>query len=119
MGSTPFNMVITTSAVGITNPSTCSTTWPGGCRLAAIASFFLAMSLWERGSPEALMLAVSQPMIGFLVYNSNPADLHGRAARCHGFFLAATAMMSGAGGARSFLPCRVPILILLPISTRR
>ena len=61
------------------------------------------------------MLAVfAAALVGFLVYNSNPATIFRRCGSMFiGFFLASTSLMSIAGGrSRSFLPVlAVPILV--------
>ncbi len=124
-GSPPVNMVITIFwLVGITNAVNLLDNMDGlAAGIAAIASVFLAMSFLASAQPtEALMLAVfAAALIGFLVYNSNPATIFmgDCGSMFIGFFLAATALMSAAQGgrSRSFLPVlAVPILILfIPI----
>jgi UDP-GlcNAc:undecaprenyl-phosphate GlcNAc-1-phosphate transferase len=123
--SPPVNMVITIFwLIGITNAVNLLDNMDGlAAGIAAIASVFLALSFLASAQPtEALMLAVfAAALIGFLVYNSNPATIFmgDCGSMFIGFFLAATALMSAAQGgrSRSFLPVlAVPILILfIPI----
>jgi UDP-GlcNAc:undecaprenyl-phosphate GlcNAc-1-phosphate transferase len=124
-GSPPVNMVITIFwLIGITNAVNLLDNMDGlAAGIAAIASIFLALSFLASSQPtEALMLAVfAAALIGFLVYNSNPATIFmgDCGSMFIGFFLAATSLMSAAQGgrSRSFLPVlAVPILILfIPI----
>lgn len=124
-GSAPVNMVITIFwLIGITNAVNLLDNMDGlSAGIAAIASIFLALSFLASQQPtEALMLAVfAAALIGFLVYNSNPATIFmgDCGSMFIGFFLASTALMSAAQGgrSRSFLPVlAVPILILfIPI----
>ncbi len=123
--SPPVNMIITIFwLIGITNAINLLDNMDGlAAGIAAIASSFLAVSFITTGQvTEALMLAVfAAALIGFLVYNSNPATIFmgDCGSMFIGFFLASTALMSSAmgGRSRSFLPVlAVPILILfIPI----
>jgi UDP-GlcNAc:undecaprenyl-phosphate GlcNAc-1-phosphate transferase len=87
--------------------------------IAAISSVFLAVNFLANSQPtEAMVLAAfAAALIGFLVYNSNPASIFmgDCGSMFIGFFLASTSLMSMAGGrSRSFLPVlAVPILVLL------
>jgi UDP-GlcNAc:undecaprenyl-phosphate GlcNAc-1-phosphate transferase len=124
-GSPPVNMVITIFwLIGITNAINLLDNMDGlAAGIAAISSVFLALSFIASAQPtEALALAVfAAALIGFLVYNSNPASIFmgDCGSMFIGFFLAATSLMSAAQGgrSRSFLPVlAVPILILfIPI----
>ena len=119
--STTVNMAFTIFwLIGITNAINLLDNMDGlAAGIAAIASVFLAFSFAANGQyTEALMLAVfSAALVGFLVYNSNPASVFmgDCGSMFIGFFLASSALMSVAGGrSRSFLPVlAVPILILL------
>jgi UDP-GlcNAc:undecaprenyl-phosphate GlcNAc-1-phosphate transferase len=124
-GSATINIVITIFwLIGITNAINLLDNMDGlSAGIAAIASIFLAISFLASQQPtEALMLAVfAAALIGFLVYNSNPASIFmgDCGSMFIGFFLASTSLMSAAQGgrSRSFLPVlAVPILILfIPI----
>ncbi len=88
--------------------------------IATIASVFLALSFVAGGQPtEALLVAVlAAALLGFLVYNSNPASIFmgDCGSMFIGFFLASAALVNvtGGGRSRSFLPVlAVPILILI------
>lgn len=120
-GSVTVNMVITIFwVIGITNAINLLDNMDGlAAGIAAIASIFLAINFVVNSQPtEALVLAVfAATLIGFLVYNSNPASIFmgDCGSMFIGFFLASTSLMSAAGGrSRSFLPVlAVPILVLL------
>jgi UDP-GlcNAc:undecaprenyl-phosphate GlcNAc-1-phosphate transferase len=124
-GSATVNIVITIFwLIGITNAINLLDNMDGlSAGIAAIASVFLAVSFLASAQPtEALMLMVfAAALIGFLVYNSNPASIFmgDCGSMFIGFFLASTSLMSAAQGgrSRSFLPVlAVPILILfIPI----
>ncbi len=124
-GSATVNIIITIFwLIGITNAINLLDNMDGlSAGIAAIASVFLAISFLASAQPtEALMLAVfAAALIGFLVYNSNPASIFmgDCGSMFIGFFLASTSLMSAAQGgrSRSFLPVlAVPILILfIPI----
>ena len=123
-GSESLNMAITIFwLVGVTNAINLLDNMDGlAAGVAAIAAFFISLSLLANGQlTEALMLAVfAAALIGFLVYNSNPASIFmGDCGSLFiGFFLASTALLSAAGGrGRSFLiVLAVPVLILfIPI----
>ena len=90
--------------------------------VAAIASAFLTLNLFTTGQiTEALMLGIfTAALLGFLVYNSNPASIFmgDCGSMFIGFFLAASALINFPGGrSRSFVPVlAVPILVLfIPI----
>ena len=90
--------------------------------IAIIAAGFLALSFINTGQlVEALMLiAFGGALLGFLVYNSNPASIFmgDCGSMFVGFFLASSALVNVTGGrSRSFLPVlAVPILVLfIPI----
>jgi UDP-GlcNAc:undecaprenyl-phosphate GlcNAc-1-phosphate transferase len=106
--------------IGITNAVNLLDNMDGlATGIAAIASVFLTFNFVASGQPvEALMMAVfAAALIGFLVYNSNPASIFmgDSGSMFIGFFLAASALINLAGGrSRSFLPVlAVPILVLL------
>ncbi|MEP6741814.1 MAG: glycosyl transferase [bacterium] len=90
--------------------------------IAVIASGFLALSFLSTGQlTEALLLVTfAGALIGFLVYNSNPASIFmgDSGSMFIGFFLASGALVNVSGGrSRSLLPVlAVPILVLfIPI----
>jgi UDP-GlcNAc:undecaprenyl-phosphate GlcNAc-1-phosphate transferase len=120
-GSATLNMVITIFwLIGITNAVNLLDNMDGlAAGIAAIASVFLAVNFLISSQPtEALMLGVfAAALIGFLVYNSNPASIFmgDCGSMFIGFFLATASLMSIEGGrSRSFLPVlAVPILVLL------
>jgi UDP-GlcNAc:undecaprenyl-phosphate GlcNAc-1-phosphate transferase len=123
-GSAPLNMAITIFwLIGITNAINLLDNMDGlAAGVAAIAAFFIALSLVANGqTTEALMLGVfAAALIGFLVYNSNPASIFmGDCGSLFvGFFLASSALLSASGSrSRSFLVVlAVPVLILfIPI----
>ncbi|MGI8733584.1 MAG: hypothetical protein ACR2LM_09830 [Pyrinomonadaceae bacterium] len=90
--------------------------------IAVIGSAFLALSFMATGqvSEALMMLTFAGALLGFLVYNSNPASIFmgDSGSLFIGFFLASSALVNVAGGrSRSFLPVlAVPILVLfIPI----
>lgn len=90
--------------------------------IAVIASGFLALSFLSTGHlTEALtMMTFAGALLGFLVYNSNPASIFmgDSGSMFIGFFLASAALVNVSGGrSRSLLPVlAVPILVLfIPI----
>jgi len=119
-GSHVFNMVITIFwLIGITNAVNLLDNMDGlAAGIAAISSIFLVVNFLFSAQPtEALVLSVfAAALIGFLVYNSNPASIFmgDCGSMFIGFFLASTSLVSVTGGrSRSFLPVlAVPILIL-------
>ena len=122
--SRPVNMVITIFwLIGITNAVNLLDNMDGlAAGIAAIASCFLALSFISTNQPfEGLMLlAFAGALLGFLVFNSNPASIFmgDSGSMFIGFFLASAALVNVAGGrSRSLLPVlAVPILVLfIPI----
>lgn len=120
--SASVNMAITIFwLVGITNAINLLDNMDGlAAGNAAIAAGFLTVSLVANGQPvEALMLGIfAAALIGFLVYNSNPASIFmgDCGSMFIGFFLASTSLMAatGARARQSFLiVLAVPVLILL------
>jgi UDP-GlcNAc:undecaprenyl-phosphate GlcNAc-1-phosphate transferase len=123
-GSAPLNMAITIFwLIGITNAVNLLDNMDGlAAGIAVIAAIFLAISFGANGHPvQATMVAAfSGALLGFLVYNSNPASIFmgDCGSMFVGFFLASAALVDVTGGrSRSFLPVlAVPILILfIPI----
>ena len=120
-GSPSLNMAITIFwLVGITNALNLLDNMDGlAAGIAAIAAAFLAASFLTNGRPaEALMLAVfCAALLGFLVYNSNPATIFmgDCGSMFIGFFLGSAALLSASGTrSRSFMiVLAVPVLILL------
>ena len=118
--SVSVNMAITIFwLIGITNAINLLDNMDGlAAGIAAIASCFLTMNFIVSGQPaEGLMMAVfAAGLLGFLVYNSNPASVFmGDCGSLFiGFFLASAALVHLSGGrSRSFLPVLVvPILVL-------
>ncbi|MEJ7617079.1 MAG: hypothetical protein WKF30_09005 [Pyrinomonadaceae bacterium] len=116
-----INMVVTIFwLVGITNAVNLLDNMDGlAAGIAAIAAFFLALNFAANAQPaEALLLGLfTAALVGFLIYNSNPASIFmGDAGSMFvGFFLASSALLSASGWrSRSFLPVLgVPVLILL------
>lgn len=122
--SLPVNMLITIFwLIGITNAINLLDNMDGlATGIAAIASCFLTYNfLSSNQSTEAMMMAVfAAALLGFLVYNSNPASIFmgDSGSMFIGFFLAGAALVNVAGGrSRSFVPVlAVPILVLfIPI----
>jgi UDP-GlcNAc:undecaprenyl-phosphate GlcNAc-1-phosphate transferase len=122
--SLPLNMALAIFwLIGITNALNLLDNMDGlAAGISVIASCFLGLSFLTTGQPiEALMvLTFAGALLGFLVYNSNPASIFmGDCGSLFiGFFLASTALVNVSGGrSRSFLPVlAVPILVLfIPI----
>ena len=109
--------------IGITNAVNLLDNMDGlATGIAVIASGFLALSFLSTGQiTEALMLLTfAGALLGFLVYNSNPASIFmgDSGSMFIGFFLASSALVNVSGGrSRSLLPVlAVPILVLfIPI----
>jgi UDP-GlcNAc:undecaprenyl-phosphate GlcNAc-1-phosphate transferase len=106
--------------IGVTNAINLLDNMDGlAAGVSAIAAVFIAASLAANGQlTEAVVLGVfAAALLGFLVYNSNPATIFmGDAGSMFvGFFLASTALLSAAGGrSRSFIVVvAVPLLVLL------
>ena len=90
--------------------------------IAIIAAGFLALSFVNTGQyvDALILLSFAAALLGFLVYNSNPASIFmgDCGSMFVGFFLASSALVNVSGGrSRSFLPVlAVPILVLfIPI----
>ena len=122
--SLPANMVITIFwLIGITNAINLLDNMDGlATGIAAIASGFLTLNfIAANQTTEALMLgAFAAALIGFLIYNSNPASIFmgDSGSMFIGFFLASSSLINLAGGrSRAFVPVlAVPILVLfIPI----
>jgi UDP-GlcNAc:undecaprenyl-phosphate GlcNAc-1-phosphate transferase len=123
-GSVLLNMALAIFwLIGITNAINLLDNMDGlASGIAIIAAGFLALSFMNSGQyTEALiMLVFAGGLLGFLVYNSNPASIFmgDCGSMFVGFFLASSALMHVSGGrSRSFLPVlAVPILVLfIPI----
>ena len=123
-GAPALNTAITfVWLIGITNALNLLDNMDGlAAGIAAIAAAFLALSFLATGhGAEALMLGVfAGALLGFLIYNSNPASIFmgDCGSMFIGFFLASMALMSVAGArSRSYLiVVAVPVLILfIPI----
>ncbi|HKO62566.1 MAG TPA: hypothetical protein VJV03_15480 [Pyrinomonadaceae bacterium] len=119
-----LNMALTIFwLIGITNAVNLLDNMDGlAAGIAIIASSFLALSFLSTNQiSEALMLLVfAAALLGFLVYNSNPASIFmgDSGSMFIGFFLASAALVNVSGGrSRSLLPVlAVPILVLfIPI----
>ncbi len=122
--SLPINMALTIFwLIGITNAVNLLDNMDGlASGIAVVAAGFLAWSFINTGQlTDALMLAAfAGGLLGFLVYNSNPASIFmgDCGSMFVGFFLASSALVNVSGGrSRSFLPVlAVPILVLfIPI----
>ncbi len=122
--SSSVNMVLTIFwLIGITNAVNLMDNMDGlAAGIAVIGSGFLALSFVSTGQfTEALMLLTfAGALLGFLVYNSNPASIFmgDCGSMFIGFFLASAALVNVSGGrSRSLLPVlAVPILVLfIPI----
>ncbi|HYJ86870.1 MAG TPA: hypothetical protein VEW46_12485 [Pyrinomonadaceae bacterium] len=90
--------------------------------IALIASCFIGLSFIAGNQPQdvLMMLVFAGALLGFLVYNSNPASIFmgDSGSMFVGFFLASAALVNLSGGrSRSLLPIlAVPILVLfIPI----
>jgi UDP-GlcNAc:undecaprenyl-phosphate GlcNAc-1-phosphate transferase len=123
-GSILLNMALAIFwLIGITNAINLLDNMDGlASGIAVIAAGFLALSFINSGQfTEALIMAVfAASLLGFLVYNSNPASIFmgDCGSMFVGFFLASSALINVSGGrTRSFLPVlAVPILVLfIPI----
>jgi UDP-GlcNAc:undecaprenyl-phosphate GlcNAc-1-phosphate transferase len=106
--------------VGITNAVNLLDNMDGlAAGVSAIASAFLAAILFADGQPaEALLMAAfAAALVGFLVFNFNPASIFmGDCGSLFvGFFLASSALLhEGGGRSRGFLAVlAVPVLILV------
>jgi len=106
--------------VGITNAVNLLDNMDGlAAGIAAIASGFLALVLFGNGrTADALLLAVfGSALVGFLVYNANPASIFmgDCGSMFVGFFLAGSALLIPLGGRPpgSVTLVAVPVLILL------
>jgi UDP-GlcNAc:undecaprenyl-phosphate GlcNAc-1-phosphate transferase len=122
--SLPINMVITIFwLIGITNAVNLLDNMDGlAAGIASIASVFLTVSFVAGGQPtEAFLSSVlAAALLGFLVYNSNPATIFmgDCGSMFIGFLLASAALVNVSGGrSRTFVPVlAVPILVLfIPI----
>ncbi len=122
--SVSVNMALTIFwLIGITNALNLLDNMDGlAAGIGIIASAFLGLSFVTTGQfTEALMLLTfAGALLGFLVYNSNPASIFmGDCGSLFvGFLLASAALVNVSGGrSRSFLPVlAVPILVLfIPI----
>src|SRR6266404_9585696 len=122
--SLPANMLITIFwLIGITNAINLLDNMDGlATGIAAIASCFLTFDfLTGNQMTEAVMMAVfAAALLGFLIYNSNPASIFmgDSGSMFIGLFLAGAALINVSGGrSRSFVPVlAVPILVLfIPI----
>src|SRR5690348_14676119 len=123
-GSVLLNMALAIFwLIGITNAINLLDNMDGlASGIAIIAAGFLSLSFVNSGQfTEALILLVfAAALLGFLVYNSNPASIFmgDCGSMFVGFFLASSALINVNGGrSRSFLPVlAVPILVLfIPI----
>jgi UDP-GlcNAc:undecaprenyl-phosphate GlcNAc-1-phosphate transferase len=123
-GSVLLNMALAIFwLIGITNSINLLDNMDGlASGIAIIAAGFLALSFVNTGQfNEALiMLLFAGALLGFLLYNSNPASIFmgDCGSMFVGFFLASSALINVSGGrSRSFLPVlAVPILVLfIPI----
>jgi UDP-GlcNAc:undecaprenyl-phosphate GlcNAc-1-phosphate transferase len=123
-GSVLLNMALAIFwLIGITNAINLLDNMDGlASGIAIIAAGFLALSFVNTGQfNEALiMLLFAGALLGFLLYNSNPASIFmgDCGSMFVGFFLASSALINVSGGrSRSFLPVlAVPILVLfIPI----
>src|SRR5687767_12542220 len=123
-GSVLLNMALAIFwLIGITNAINLLDNMDGlASGIAIIAAGFLALSFVNTGQfNEALiMLLFAGALLGFLIYNSNPASIFmgDCGSMFVGFFLASSALINVSGGrSRSFLPVlAVPILVLfIPI----
>src|SRR4051812_2584601 len=120
--SAPVNMLITAVwLIGITNAVNMLDNMDGlSAGVAAIAATFLAVNFLGNGqASEALMLTgFAAALLGFLVYNHNPASIFmGDCGSLFiGFFLSSMALLTataGGGRSRSVLAVlAVPVLVL-------
>ena len=123
-GSVLLNMALAIFwLIGITNAINLLDNMDGlASGIAVVAAGFLSLSFLNTGQfTEALLLLIfAAALLGFLVYNSNPASIFmgDCGSMFVGFFLASSALINVSGGrSRSFLPVlAVPILVLfIPI----
>jgi len=123
-GSVLLNMVLAIFwLIGITNAINLLDNMDGlASGIAIIAAGFLALSFMNSGqfTEAGILLVFAAALLGFLVYNSNPASIFmgDCGSMFVGFFLASQALTHISGGrSRSFLPVlAVPILVLfIPI----
>jgi len=123
-GSVLLNMALAIFwLIGITNAINLLDNMDGlASGIAVVAAGFLSLSFLNTGQfTEALLLLIfAGALLGFLVYNSNPASIFmgDCGSMFVGFFLASSALINVSGGrSRSFLPVlAVPILVLfIPI----
>src|SRR5215211_4549435 len=123
-GSVLLNMALAIFwLIGITNAINLLDNMDGlASGIAIIAAGFLALSFINSGqyTEAMIMLVFAGGLLGFLVYNFNPASIFmgDCGSMFVGFFLASTALVNVSGGrSRSFLPVlAVPILVLfIPI----
>jgi len=119
--SAPLNIGITLLwLVGITNAVNLLDNMDGlAAGISAVAAVFLAINFYVNHQPsEAITLAAfAAALIGFLLYNHNPASIFmgDCGSMFIGFFLASMALLSGTGGgrSRSLVPVlAVPVLVL-------
>jgi UDP-GlcNAc:undecaprenyl-phosphate GlcNAc-1-phosphate transferase len=120
--SAPTNIMVTfVWLIGITNAVNMLDNMDGlSAGIAAIAAIFLGINFALNGQFNvALMLAgFAGALLGFLIYNHSPASIFmgDCGSMFIGFFLAATALMSGSsGGGRSrsvVAVLAVPVLVL-------
>lgn len=109
--------------VGITNAVNLLDNMDGlAAGIGAIAAFFLGLNFLNSGqvSEAALLGTFGASLLGFLVYNSNPASIFmgDSGSLFVGFFLASIALLSMSGGrSRGFVPVlTVPVMTLfIPI----
>jgi len=109
--------------IGITNAINLLDNMDGlAAGISAIAAVFIAASFALNGQPvaAATLAAFAAALVGFLVYNSNPASIFmgDCGSMFVGFFLASSALLASAGDrGRSFIVVvAVPVLILfIPI----
>jgi len=123
-GSVLLNMALAIFwLIGITNAINLLDNMDGlASGIAIIAAGFLALSFMNSGqfTEAGILLVFAAALLGFLVYNSNPASIFmgDCGSMFVGFFLASQALTHISGGrSRSFLPVlAVPILVLfIPI----
>ncbi|HEV8187204.1 MAG TPA: hypothetical protein VGP83_05605 [Pyrinomonadaceae bacterium] len=123
-GSVLINMALAIFwLIGITNAINLLDNMDGlASGIAVIAAGFLALSFVNTGQYNAALISLvfAGALLGFLVYNSNPASIFmgDCGSMFVGFFLASSALINLSGGrTRSLLPVlAVPILVLfIPI----
>lgn len=119
--SEPVNLAVTLFwLVGVTNAVNLLDNMDGlAAGVSAIAAAFLGGICYLHGQMgEAALLAVfAAALLGFLVFNFNPASIFmgDCGSQFCGFFLAASALLSGSGGRSRGLVAvlAVPVLVLL------